>query len=347
MAEAMWGLHMARIDATAPLEGEFVGIGWKEMGDLSKLSPTREAFKTRFGEVFPGVKSGSIPVRAGVLYRFSCEIGVGDIIVYPSKADRRIYFGSVTGDYLYHPKKIDQYPHRRSVKWREGLPRSNFSQSALYEIGSAITLFQITNHAEEFRAAMDGLATGAEDVDDDTAGDVSSQVEETTEDFIIKRLKSKLSPKDFEYFVAHLLSCMGYRTRVTRQTADGGIDVIAHRDELGFEPPIIKVQCKHTLDQIGRPKVQELHGAIENGEHGLFVTLGRYSNDARTFERSKPSLRLIDGDELIELIYDCYERFSYQYKFLLPLKRSYIPGPTLPSPNDGPTASPPRSQGSK
>lgn len=26
-----------------------------------------------------------------------------------------------------------------------------------------------------------------------------------------------------------------------------GIDIIAHRDELDFEPPIIKIQCKQIL----------------------------------------------------------------------------------------------------
>ena len=78
-------------------------------------------------------------------------------------------------------------------------------------------------------------------------------------------------------------------------------DGAAHRDELGFEPPIIKVQVKQVLDQIGRPAVQQLHGAIETGEHGLFVTLGGFSNDARVFERRKPNLRLVDGDALIAL----------------------------------------------
>ena len=328
MSDAIWGLHMAQINAAAPIEGEFVGVGWEEMGNLSSLSPTREAFKTRFSEVFPDVKPGAIPVKAGVLYRFAREINIGDTIVYPSKADRRIYFGEVASGFKYQADKIDQYPHRRNVKWGVALPRSSFSQSALYEIGSAITLFQITTHAEEFRAAMNGITTGAEDIDDDTVDDVSTQVEESTEDFIVKRHKGKMEPRDFEHFVAHLLQCMGYRARVTRQSSDGGIDVIAHKDQLGLEPPIIKVQCKQTLEQVERPKVQELHPAIETGEHGLFVTLGSYSNDAHTFERSKPNLRLIGSEELVELIYDSYEAFDSHYKVLIPLKRRYIPGST-------------------
>jgi restriction system protein len=240
-----------------------------------------------------------------------------------------VNLGIIRGGYTFQPAFMGQYPHRRAVQWVQHVPRAAFSQSALHEIGSAITLFQVSTHAEEFRAALEGQSTGAEDVDEDTAGDVSVQVEETTEDFIIKRLKTKLGDHEFEKFTAHLLTCMGYHARVTQKSGDGGIDVIAHKDELGFEPPIIKVQCKQTLDQIGRPKVQELHGAVEHGEHGLFVTLGGFSAEARTFERSKPNLRLIDGNTLIELIYAHYERFDTRYKMLLPLKRTYIPGAVL------------------
>lgn len=329
MTQAIWGLHMAEIDAAAPVKDGFVGIGWQAMGDLSALPKNRDAFKARLAETYPGQKPGAIPVKAGVLYRFVCEMAVGDVIVYPSKPDRMVHLGLIEGDYTFQTDFMKQYPHRRKVKWVRHVPRAEFSQSALYEIGSAITLFQISAHAEEFRAALEGQATGAEDVDEENADEVSVQVEESTEDFIIKRLKTKLSPYEFEKFVAHLLTCMGYHARVTQQSSDGGIDIIAHKDELGFEPPIIKVQCKQTLDQTGRPKVQELHGAVETGEHGLFVTLGGFSNDARTFERSKPNMRLIDGNALIELIYAHYERFDTRYKMLLPLKRTYIPGSVL------------------
>lgn len=322
----MWGLHMAEIPAEAPVEGKFIGISWDQMGDLSALSADRDAFKSQFRTVFPKEKAGAVPVKAGVLFRFANEMRIGDVVIYPSKPDRMVYFGVITGDYKFHPDRVHQYPHRRPVKWVAQLPRANFSQSALHEIGSAITLFQVTTHAEEFRAAMEGEETGAEDLDEVTAEDVSIQVEESTEDFIIKRLKTKLTPYEFEKFIAHLLTCMGYHARVTQQSSDRGIDIIAHKDELGFEPPIIKVQCKQTLDQIGRPKVQELHGAIELGEHGLFVALGPFSNDARTFERSKPNLRLIDGNALIELVYAHYEAFDPRYKMLLPLRQTYIPG---------------------
>jgi restriction system protein len=325
----IWGIHMSRAHGLDPVEQNYVAIGWHEMGDFSAIRPSRDAFKATYVQAFPNAKPGTVPVAAGVAYRFAVEMKPGDVVVFPSKPDRMVNIGVIDGAYRYAPDASEEYPNQRPVKWLKHIPRSSFSQAALNEIGSAVTMFRVSSNADEFLAALQGEAFEPADIDEVSAERVSAQVEETTEDFIIKRLKSAQTPYQFEHFVAHLLKCMGYHSRVTQASGDGGIDIIAHRDELGFEPPIIKVQCKQILSTIGRPEVQQLHGAIEHGEHGLFVTLGVFSGDARTYERTKPNLRLIDGPTLIELIYAHYHQFEPRYQMLLPLKRSYIPGPVI------------------
>lgn len=120
---------------------------------------------------------------------------------------------------------------------------------------------------------------------------------------------------------------MGYRTRLSPEGPDAGVDIIAHRDELGLEPPIIKVQVKSSEGSIGDPMVSQLYGKVAAGEHGLFVTLGTFTSQARAFERSKGNLRLIGAEELVELILEHYEQFDSRYKGLLPLKRVYVPEP--------------------
>ena len=52
-----------------------------------------------------------------------------------------------------------------------------------------------------------------------------------------------------------MLSILGYRTRVSPEGADGGIHIIAHKDKLGLEPPIIKVQVKSNDSDITPDKV--------------------------------------------------------------------------------------------
>ena len=325
--QVVWGLHIKNVKGDWPIENGLIAIGWHEMGDVSKIAPTRQAFKAAYAAALPHSKLGTIPVSAGQVFRFVHEMQVGDIVVYASRHDRMINIGRVTGPYEYVVDMDAEYPHRRAVEWLKHINRDEFSQSALYEIGSAMTLFKVASHAEEFLSALTGpIIVQPADVDDEAAATIAEQFEESTEDFVIKRLKEAQSAYEFEYFVAHLLQCMGYYARVTKASGDGGIDVIAHKDELGFEEPIIKVQCKQTLGTNGRPDVQKLYGAIEKEEKGLFVTLGTFSPDARTFEQSKSNLRLLDGKALVDLIFTHYDRFSPRYRALIPLKRTYSPG---------------------
>jgi len=94
---------------------------------------------------------------------------------------------------------------------------------------------------------------------------------------------------------------------------------------LGFEPPIVKVQVKSSQGSVGEPVVAGLYGKVGQGEFGLFVTLGTFTNQAITFARNKTNLRLIDGEELVALMLQHYEQFDSRYKGLIPLKRVYIP----------------------
>jgi restriction system protein len=314
-------------DGTVPPDTKDIAIGWSELGDLNALPSSRDAFKTAFAKSHPDEKPGAVPVKAGVLYRFAKEMLPGDVIIYPSKVDRLVNIGLVTGGYAF--VSSEEYPHRRHVDWKVHAPRAQFSQPALNEIGSAITLFQVSTNAEEFLATLEGKPFNAADVDEVTAAEVAVQVEESVEDFVIKRLQNNLTGEQFEHFIAELLRCMGYHARVTRYGGDGGVDIIAHKDRLGFEPPIIKVQCKKTLSTIGGPAVQQLLGAIQANENALFVTLGDYSSDAIRIERGKSNLRLINGSDLVKLIFDNYERLEPRFKILLPLKQSYTPS-TMP-----------------
>src|SRR6185437_15343795 len=76
-------------------------------------------------------------------------------------------------------------------------------------------------------------------------------------------LAQELKGHPMAHFIGHLLNTMGYRTRVSPEGPDGGIDIIAHKDELGFEPPIIKVQVKSTdKGTIGDPVVSALYGKV-------------------------------------------------------------------------------------
>lgn len=323
----VWGIHGGKAgDADSLfLKKNVVAVGWSKMGDLAKLKADREAFKAKVAEAFPDKKPGAIPNNAGQLYRFVHEMKPGDIIVYPSRFDRQIHIGKIEGGYNYDPGLGDGYPHTRPVKWMRALPRTQFSQGALYEVGSAMSFFQVKTFTEEFLAALKGEIASPEPKEDETVALVAEDIEETTKDFILKQLAQELKGHAFAEFVAHLLGAMGYRTRLSPEGPDGGIDIIAHKDELGFEPPIIKVQVKSTEGSTGDPVASALYGKVTAGEFGLLIGLGTFTTQAKSFARSKSNLRLIDGAELVDLILQHYDQLDSRYKGLIPLKRVYVP----------------------
>ena len=319
----MWGIHTQ--DEALFLKMNNIAIGWRQMGDLSKIPPSREDFKTKYFETFPDAKKGSVPTSSGMLYRFCYEVQIGDYVVYPSKSDRMINIGEVTGDYVYDPEQ-PEYVQVRSVKWLRHFPRMAFSQGALYEIGSAMSFFTVKNYADEFLSALDkGFKNkSAVDDEDETVGATADEIIESTKDFILKELSRNLKGYDLEEFVANLLRAMGYRTIVSPHGGDSGIDITAYKDEL---PPRILVQVKSQDSDIKETTIQSLKGAMREGDYGLFVTLSNYTKNAQKYLDSTPIIRGINGSELVELVLKYYDLLDEKYRKMIPLKLVYIPVP--------------------
>ena len=69
----LWGIHAGKTGDASSLftKQDCVAVGWVDMGDLSQISPDREAFKQKVSQVYPTIKPGAIPNYAGQLFRFS------------------------------------------------------------------------------------------------------------------------------------------------------------------------------------------------------------------------------------------------------------------------------------
>ena len=72
-------------------------------------------------------------------------------------------------------------------------------------------------------------------------------------------------------------------------------------------------------------QVNQLLVALGEGEYALFVNLGSYTETAKLLERNKAKLRLIGGEQLVDLVLEHYDKLSTKYKTLLPLKQIYVP----------------------
>jgi restriction system protein len=56
---------------------------------------------------------------------------------------------------------------------------------------------------------------------------------------------------------------MGYTANTQQGTHDLGVDVIAHPDPLGVQPPLLKIQCKSGTGPMGGPRHQAIEGTAK------------------------------------------------------------------------------------
>ena len=258
-----------------------------------------------------------------MLFRFLYEVKEGDYVVYPSKMDHRINIGIIEGPYFYDPTEI-KYPQKRKVKWIKSLPRTAFSQGALYEVGSALSLFTIKNYAYEFIEALndDFSKHPILNETDTTVWATADEIIQSTKDFILKELYHQLKGYDLEELTGNLLEAMGYRVKLSPHGGDSGVDIQAYKDEL---PPRILVRVKSTDSDIKEQTIMSLKGAMREGDYGLFVTLSHYTKNAQKYLANTPIIRGMDGDEFVGLILKYYEQLDEKYRKMIPLKMVYIP----------------------
>lgn len=144
----------------------------------------------------------------------------------------------------------------------------------------------------------------------------------------IRAVLAARSPYEFQEMVAALLRAMGYFVPfVAPKGKDGGIDVLAFSDALGAKTPRVKVQVKHTpAASVSVEVVRQLTALLSrDGDAGLVVTSGVFTSEAhREARQSHRGVRLIDGDEFVDLWVAFYDKLSEEAKEFLRLTPVYV-----------------------
>ena len=315
----VWGIHNTN-NENLLLKDNVIAIGWKEMGDLSRIKPDRKSYSETYSKVYTDKTKQSIANSAGQLFRFVNEAKVGDYVVYPTKFNRMINIGVIEGDYFFDSEEYE-YCQKRKVKWLKDVPRSEFSQGALYEVGSFLSFFRINHYSDEFINVISNKGNKKNQEREEFVATFET-ILESTKDYILQELNTNYKGYELENMVADLLNAMGYRTKVSPHGGDSGRDIIAYKDEL---PPRIIVQVKSQSGNIEESTVQSLKGTMEEGDYGLFVTLSDYGKNAKRYLEKHPIIKSINGSELADLILKYYDNMSDEFKDVIKLKKVYIP----------------------
>ena len=271
---------------------------------------------------------------ANQLWRFAHDLQVGETVVLPCKLSRLVAVGQVTGDYRYEADWL--YPHIRPVEWiADDIPRHNFDQDLLYSFGGMLTVFQVnrTNAQERIDRVVRqhlGETVGEPAAPPEVIDDEDSAInwDERISDYVAQRIRQKFTGHRLEYLVENILKAEGYTTLQTRRGADGGVDVVAGKGQMGFGEPRLCVQVKSGIAPANVETYRGLQANLRNigASHGLLVSLSDFTRDVRNEnERSFFQIRLWGSGELTQNLLASYDRLPADIRADIPLVDRKVP----------------------
>jgi restriction system protein len=319
------------------LEESRIYLTWSGLNhDIGKL-PDRQALLALLEKVYPQFKRFHRVQNAGQIWAFSHKMAPGDWVAMPSKR-KTIHVGEITGEYVHDAHGENPYYHYRTVKWLEtDVPRTNFDQDILNSLGAFTTVCRIKRHDAEARVramkANGWKASGAkprinvvtdQDGDDDETTTEELDLEQIGRDQIARTIYSKHAGHGLEDLVEAILQAQGFTTHHSEKSADGGVDILAATDTLGFGHPRICVQVKSQTSALERPVLDQLVGTMQHvgADQGLLVCWGGFKPTVlREVARLFFKVRLWDQNDLINQFLAVYDKLDDDLRAEIPLKR--------------------------
>lgn len=335
-AMAVW---LVRAGAHGEYQAKFltenrVYVTWDGLDVNLKALSDRNALIEAMSERNPDDQPKRLINHASQVWPFAHEIQKGDWIVLPLKHERAIQIGEITGDYEFHPNGPNPFFHSRSVKWiGESIPRSHFGKDLLNSFGAFMAICRVQrNNAEARLQAMKQSGWGPEPsrgvVDpppiDPSVESEQIDLEERARDEIVRLIMSRFKGGEMARLVEGILRAQGYTTYRPPSGPDGGADILAGAGPLGFGAPRLVVEVKSEQTPIDRPTVDKLLGSVAKfgASEGLFVSWSGYKgNVQRELAGSYFRVRLWSQTELLDALFEVYDRLDADLRAEIPLKR--------------------------
>ena len=331
---AVWMVRAGKIGEREEfaLENNVAVIGWDELPDLAPID-SKDQLKALMLQTYPDAKPGMIWNYVGQVWAFRGGIQAGDLVALPLKTQSAIAIGTAKGPYQYKASNPEGARHTRPVNWlRKDIPRTSFAQDILYSFGAFMTVCQIRrNQAEERIQAVlqgkrdPGLGTKPDDSTDEQQ--VPANLEEFAADQIRGRIVTRFRGHELARLIGAQLQAQGYQIHVSSPGPDGGIDIIAGREPMGFGPPRLCVQVKSGDQPIEIGVLHQLQGAMGNfgADQGLLVSWGGFRDTVRKEARQHFfKVRLWDAGDIVRTLIEHYDALPKDIQAELPLKRIWV-----------------------
>lgn len=305
--------------AEAFKKGDYAAIGW-ELGDLSGIPRGEDAaLSAAYDASYPNDGKRRRSMNVGQIRRFLWEIESGDVVVTPTREPGRVLVGVAGERYYYETTPDCPFPHRREVRWMEDpILRSSLSVPIQNSLRAFLTVFKVRPPDELLQIA--GLeAPTPEPVE---------RIEENVSELVLGRLL-ELDADEFEILIAELLTTLGFEAEKIGRSGDGGVDVEGTLDVYGFANVELKVQAKRYKlgNEVNDRAVKEFRASVPEKAQASFVTTSTYTEKARRLAEREGFKRigLIDGQQLVELLIQEYDRLPEEVREKLGLRRVLMP----------------------
>jgi len=306
----------------------------EKIGDLSGIVEDKDSLRNRVEETYKDLPKGARSNILGNLWALCNRMQKGDLVVLRLKkvSVPAVAVGEIISDYSYDRNVPELLRHGRKVKWlKKEIPRSEFDTDLLYSFGSLLSISRV-NRPDAYDRVMRIVEGGVPSIDEEQEEEEERlDFEQLAKDEILTMIIREFKGHNLQDLVAEILRVKGYEHIVVSPPGpDAGVDILAGCEPMGFGEPRLCVQVKSGDAKVDLPVYMALKGTMEKfkAEYGLLVSWGGFTKPVENHARSDFfKIRLWGQKELLDELFDTYQRLPEKIKARLPLKRIWIPLP--------------------
>lgn len=291
-----------------------MSIGFSEVGN-PKLYDTKDKLLVKCDEVY----SNEAPIfRIQIesqLWRFSREILVGDKIVTYNNSDNKYYMATVKQEYMFLSENLEKFPNTIKVEWnRDGISKNNLSEEIKSSLNTPLNVYQIVNYQKELEALFKEKNNFVGECKNITIDSLDNSVNANFE----TKLKS-MGDQGILKIVGEILKLNGYNFNGIDEDEFAYVIDAVYVDSLN----ILRLKLNIFVAKGERPlKLSDIGEKLKNSSYkqNIVVSVNGFEENLN-FEKE---IVFIDGKRIMEIVFDKYDKFSYDLKSTLNLKKVYI-----------------------